>query len=618
MEDTGGDIMFVCEDSFPIAIGRPRLKISVNYLILDINGLVQANSANNARHCNLVIDEGLVSDKYGVSFLGLPLGQYALDFGDTVPPKLIAFSPKNGETNVEPSIVVTFFFSEAITFGPDAENLKVVLSRFDEGGLMSLAELELQLPRVQIEDQLLKVDLTGKIEGDGHYTISLPRGAVTDLEQNTFSGLEPRAYAFRTMPKVTQGQPTASQGLPLISFIAVGAGLILVLGTVILAVWKLSSLRAAYRQQASSGKLHSSGSLFVENRPRSMLRSNTMTSMRSDRSSTASVAPVHPEERMGKAFTGPASSGPRGQAPLDAFSEVNGAEPLDFLGESFRTLKRSDTWTPGKTIGSSHRRSSEPGLRSSEPGSAKERSSSEQSSERPKASVKSVREAAARQWRHHTEAKRRWHEAFAQAAAKRAAAPPSPLSGQQHHRQSSGPAPSPSPARSPSPDADEPGPRSAGSKQDAWAPEPDIGARFFSKASTASTATGPSTPEGQHNSSQPPEARDGTGHDANSPNAEAKRQKATNGHGPHTNSPGARRNSIGDVTAPSANDSPELRKQKQDILQRMRDLMESSIAERKKVLRELVLEWHPDKNNDPNAKDIFQFINAQRGWFLCE
>jgi curved DNA-binding protein CbpA len=50
----------------------------------------------------------------------------------------------------------------------------------------------------------------------------------------------------------------------------------------------------------------------------------------------------------------------------------------------------------------------------------------------------------------------------------------------------------------------------------------------------------------------------------------------------------------------------------------MRDLMESSIAERKKVLRELVLEWHPDKNNDPNAKDIFQFINAQRGWFLCE
>lgn len=54
------------------------------------------------------------------------------------------------------------------------------------------------------------------------------------------------------------------------------------------------------------------------------------------------------------------------------------------------------------------------------------------------------------------------------------------------------------------------------------------------------------------------------------------------------------------------------------VERKLRDLMDKPMAERKKALREMMLEYHPDKSSDEHAKEVFQFINASRSWFLAE
>jgi len=52
------------------------------------------------------------------------------------------------------------------------------------------------------------------------------------------------------------------------------------------------------------------------------------------------------------------------------------------------------------------------------------------------------------------------------------------------------------------------------------------------------------------------------------------------------------------------------------VQQRMRELMDEALPVRKKVFKELMLEYHPDKNKDAHATEVFQLINNARGWFL--
>jgi len=54
------------------------------------------------------------------------------------------------------------------------------------------------------------------------------------------------------------------------------------------------------------------------------------------------------------------------------------------------------------------------------------------------------------------------------------------------------------------------------------------------------------------------------------------------------------------------------------VEQRMRNMLGLSSAERKKALRDLLVEFHPDKNNDAHAKEVFQYVNNARSWFLFE
>lgn len=51
---------------------------------------------------------------------------------------------------------------------------------------------------------------------------------------------------------------------------------------------------------------------------------------------------------------------------------------------------------------------------------------------------------------------------------------------------------------------------------------------------------------------------------------------------------------------------------------KLRDMMDRPILERKKTFKDLLVENHPDKNSDEHAKEVFQAVNNARTWFLHE
>lgn len=60
--------------------------------------------------------------------------------------------------------------------------------------------------------------------------------------------------------------------------------------------------------------------------------------------------------------------------------------------------------------------------------------------------------------------------------------------------------------------------------------------------------------------------------------------------------------------------SPEVKA----IERRLHGMMDKPLAERKKVMKELMLEFHPDKNSAEHAKEVFQYVNNSKSWFLHE
>jgi DnaJ-class molecular chaperone len=47
-----------------------------------------------------------------------------------------------------------------------------------------------------------------------------------------------------------------------------------------------------------------------------------------------------------------------------------------------------------------------------------------------------------------------------------------------------------------------------------------------------------------------------------------------------------------------------------------RKKMSAPQDEKKKLVRELQLKYHPDKCEDKFAKTVFQFVNSNKPWFM--
>jgi len=54
------------------------------------------------------------------------------------------------------------------------------------------------------------------------------------------------------------------------------------------------------------------------------------------------------------------------------------------------------------------------------------------------------------------------------------------------------------------------------------------------------------------------------------------------------------------------------------VHEKMRDMMDRPFLERKRTLKDLLVEHHPDKNPDEHATVVFQAVNNARTWFLHE
>jgi len=68
------------------------------------------------------------------------------------------------------------------------------------------------------------------------------------------------------------------------------------------------------------------------------------------------------------------------------------------------------------------------------------------------------------------------------------------------------------------------------------------------------------------------------------------------------------------VPQEDSNVSPEVKA----IEKQLRAMMDKPIADRKKAFKELLVEYHPDKNSATHAKEVFQYVNNARGWFLVD
>lgn len=59
-----------------------------------------------------------------------------------------------------------------------------------------------------------------------------------------------------------------------------------------------------------------------------------------------------------------------------------------------------------------------------------------------------------------------------------------------------------------------------------------------------------------------------------------------------------------------------LSEQAVSVQNQMREQMTEPLDVRKQFFRELLLEYHPDKNSNPYAKEVFQVVNDSKTWFL--
>lgn len=142
-----------------------------------------------------------------------------------------------------------------------------------------------------------------------------------------------------------------------------------------------------------------------------------------------------------------------------------------------------------------------------------------------------------------------------------------------------------------------------------WAsrPMPDNSKRASTGGSAPSAKVHPNSGQGFNAGQKRRSAASSTGPAPDGAGTGTGGKAAGNSSPPPSSSPPAAQNV--DSSAP-----PEVKA----VEKRLHGLMDKPLADRKKVMKELMLEYHPDKNSAPHAKEMFQYVNNSKSWFLHE
>lgn len=647
---TSGAAFHCSEQVVPIAISRPRMVIENNYLILDVSALGTSSAlsgTNNARRCSLVIGEGLVSDTYGIPFLGLRYGQYSVDFGDTVPPEVLLVHPKNGATDVGLNPVVKVTFSEPVEVGPAAKigALKIALGELRDADLLNLiTEIELTDPSVKLLNSEMEVDLKGFLEHGKRYTVSLPYGSVVDIEQNIFQGLKPLSWIFETRKEtaVYKMNSNPSGEMPLTTLFAFGTAITIVLGVIVFVVWRVAIFKASMKMKAAAAQQQQQAQR-LSSKSQDWITGGSGQSQKAHVIDTGGRSPSV-RASLSASFTNVRSSASTVVPEEDMKGTKSAAAQFrSFADDDERPkVKRSETCPPGmmpttpqmseapqkgfgeKRLGSKERSSKE----RSDP--ERDRSKDSRPPYERKETVGSVKEAATRQHQQHMDARKRWQEAFAAASAKHRASPTSAPQPDRRRPSRQGTMGSDKhEERRPSKDSD----FNTTTTSDAF------NSTTFSRASSEFNSTshskssaGPRTAgDGSRDAAKDRAAKEAPAPSPTGmPKADGRSQSKRDSRSKPPPSPsaggsgGASGSSAGAASSPpkafaaTTDEDPEFSAKKKVAQKKLREMMDQPIDVRKKAFKELLFEYHPDKNADRHATQVFQFINGSKTWFLHE
>lgn len=569
-----GSISFRCDKQplpFPVMWKDVHLSATSDGILVSINSLLEA-SFKEIRTCRLIITAGAVADASGVSYLGLPDSTYFFKLGDTKEPAIVDYLPRNGKSEVTPGDPVTFFFNEQIKL---VSNLAIgVLFHLDPAGDGSVigqavAEFRMSSPAVDVLDDRVIVYLQGVTKANSFYSIQLPGGALQDEAGNLFRGLPQGAYTFRTAYATIQGElpPSPNGGLSQLHMILLIAAGVFIVGMAALVSWRVSHL--------SSRKL---GSVQPTN---SLEASSTL------RHSTTVREAGGSKERV---------------------SVVDEREEDDYFDNSTTFASTTWSWTSQTT-------------EFAKQGFAKP------ANVPPDIHKQEGLKTSGRDWAQRVRTPQgTWQNGFMKAAAsKKGLAGAAAAAATMNNVRDGLPGKKSAPAVSPS---NRPSASNVGASHP---PKADSAAKSGHRRSSASAA--PSTSESPKagktrssttsssagQSSGGKSAADHTSqHEQKSGSSKSKASNSKPKPEPSKPEPSKPEPSKPEASTDFSGDSGETKAKKASVESKLRDMMQSPLEERKKALRELMLQYHPDKSSDPHAKEVFQFINASRGWFLAE
>uniref|UniRef100_A0A7S4T7F7 SbsA Ig-like domain-containing protein n=1 Tax=Alexandrium monilatum TaxID=311494 RepID=A0A7S4T7F7_9DINO len=626
-------------------------------LMVGIQSLAGSTAhSQQGRTCELLVDPGTVKDLSNVPFLGINAGTYQFVLHDVSPPLVQAIAPRNGAVGVDLSVRVAFTFSEQIVLAPDAGNLQVNLVYLEglsavQGTLAEAAlgqnsqqradvQLALSSDKIEVNADTLRVNLAGYLEPGALYSISLPSGSVTDSHGNAFAGLPVRTYTFRTDTKVPRTDNTDSDAGDNTFFLATVVGSSTVaLCLCVVVFWRYQQMVRFHRQvhDEETAKARMSASKADGQVHVVRVRQTQSWSM----GDTPTGTPT---------FSRTPSNGtvlsPKDQAPLHAFISVNDDLESSVFNDTLKsTFSGSRTWT-------------------SSDGNSTWKSASGTSSpshwER-RGTTASVDGQGQRKWATHVQPRQRWQEAAGEqrtrtrttlggtaattagVAAAAAAGPPGgttdsiPIRRETTTR-SQGPGGNPTSTGGSSPMGTHSRGRRASAQQETTSPtSAGAGASASTSAPRASRpggstsgaagGVGGATAGGSNAAGAGGAARGAGGATAGGSTAAGGGGTASGG-GTQGHDSSNRRNSTEEPSkdqggkqdppphAGNPHEDEQVTKRKQEIDRVLRKRKTAPLMERKKTLRDLMLEYHPDKNDASHAKEIFQFINSSREWFL--